>query len=112
MPSTSKKQQRFMGMVHSCKKTGKCASKEVAKVAKNMKSKDVKDFATTKHDKLPEKIKKIKTEDIMNKEKKLMVEFINTICDKDYSKARRVLEDVVENKLKAKIKEIASSDSE
>jgi len=53
--SVSKKQQRFMGMVHAAQKGEKPASTEVAKVAKNMKKKDAKDFASTKHKGLPEK---------------------------------------------------------
>lgn len=53
MPAKSKAQQRFMGMVHSAQKGGKAASPEVAKVAKNMKKKDAKDFASTAHKGLP-----------------------------------------------------------
>jgi hypothetical protein len=53
----SKKQQKFMGMVHAAQKGEKPASKEVAKVAKGMGKKDAKDFAATKHKGLPEKVK-------------------------------------------------------
>lgn len=56
--AVSKAQQRFMGMVHSAKKSGKAASPEVAKVAKGMSNKAAKDFASTKHKGLPEKKKK------------------------------------------------------
>jgi len=56
MPARSKKQQQFMGMVRQCQKTGDCASETVRKAAKNMKKKDVKDFAETKHKGLPEKV--------------------------------------------------------
>jgi len=59
--SVSIKQQRFMGMVRAAQKGEKAASPEVAKVAASMKKKDVKDFASTKHDKLPEK-KSVKEE--------------------------------------------------
>jgi len=55
--AVSKKQQRFMGMVHAAQKGEKPASKEVAKVAKDMKKKDAEDFAKTKHKGLPEKVK-------------------------------------------------------
>jgi len=55
--AVSKKQQKFMGMVHAAKKGEKPASKEVAKVAKGMGKKDAKDFAATKHKGLPEKVK-------------------------------------------------------
>jgi len=56
MPAVSKAQQRFMGMVHAVKKGEmKAPSSEVAQAAASMKKKDAKDFASTKHDKLPEK---------------------------------------------------------
>ena len=61
--AVSKKQQRFMGMVHAAQKGEKPASKEVAKVAKTMKKKDAEDFASTKHKGLPEKAKKKKEEE-------------------------------------------------
>ena len=53
----SKKQQRFMGAVLNAKRTGEASTPEVAKVASSMKTKDVKDFAYTKHKGLPEKKK-------------------------------------------------------
>ena len=54
--AVSKKQQRFMGMVHAAQK-GELESTppEVKKVAKSMKKKDTADFASTKHKGLPEK---------------------------------------------------------
>ena len=57
MPSKSKAQQRYMGMVHACKKSDykDCASKEVEDTARGMKAKDAKDFASTKHKGLPNK---------------------------------------------------------
>jgi hypothetical protein len=55
--ATSKKQQKFMGMVHAAQKGEKPASKEVGKVAKTMKKSDAEDFASTKHKGLPEKKK-------------------------------------------------------
>jgi len=58
--AVSKKQQRFMGMVHKCQETGDCASPAVRKAAKSMKKKDAEDFASTKHKGLPEKKKKKK----------------------------------------------------
>ena len=63
--AVSKKQQKFMGMVHAAQKGEKPASKEVAKVAKSMKKSDAEDFAATKHKGLPEKApkKKEKTEE-------------------------------------------------
>lgn len=54
--AVSKSQQRFMGMVHAVQK-GELDADEVgdsvAKAAKSMKKKDVKDFAETKHKGLP-----------------------------------------------------------
>lgn len=52
----SKSQQRLMGMVRAAQK-GEMdnPSEQVKKLAKTMKKKDVKDFASTKHDDLPEK---------------------------------------------------------
>ena len=58
MPSVSKAQQRFMGMVHAAQNGEKPASPEVAKVAKDMTDKDAKDFASTSHKGLPNHIKK------------------------------------------------------
>lgn len=55
--AVSKKQQRFMGMVHAAQKGEEPASPEVAKVAKTMKKKDALDFAKTKHKGLPDKKK-------------------------------------------------------
>ena len=55
--AVSKKQQRFMGAVLNAKRTGNASTPEVAKAACGMKTKDVKDFASTKHKGLPEKKK-------------------------------------------------------
>ena len=56
MPAVSKAQQRFMGMVYATKKGDMTNhSPEVAKAAASMKKSDAKDFASTKHKKLPEK---------------------------------------------------------
>ena len=101
-------QQQFMGMVRNCQKTGDCASKEVADTAKSMKKKDVKDFASTKHNKLPEKKKKKSKKSLkennMDNVKKLAVDFINNICDKQYSDARKSLAGMVNEKVKQRIK--------
>ena len=56
MPALSKKQQRFMGMVHGVQKgeiSPSKVSKKVKDVAKDMKKKDAEDFASTKHKGLP-----------------------------------------------------------
>ncbi len=56
MPAVSKKQQRFFGIVRAIQK-GEMSptTPETAKAAADMKKSDVKDFASTKHKKLPEK---------------------------------------------------------
>ena len=57
MPSVSKAQQRFMGIVRSIQKGNAKASdysKEIRSAAKSMKKKDVKDFADTDRKGLPE----------------------------------------------------------
>lgn len=57
--SKSKSQQRFMGMVRKCQKTGDCGSSEVKKAASGMSDKDAEDFASTKHAGLPEKVESL-----------------------------------------------------
>ena len=56
MPAASKAQQKFFGIVRAIQK-GEMSptTPETAKAAADMKKKDVKDFASTKHKKLPEK---------------------------------------------------------
>ena len=57
MPSKSKSQQRFFGMIDAYKKGElKNASSNIKKAAKGMSMDDVKDFAETKHKGLPEKV--------------------------------------------------------
>lgn len=57
MPSKSKSQQRFFGMVDAYKKGEmKNASSKIKKAANDMSMSDVKDFAETKHKGLPEKV--------------------------------------------------------
>jgi len=57
MPSVSKAQQRFMGMVHAVQNGDmEAPSKEVEKAADSMSKKDAKDFASTKHKGLPNHI--------------------------------------------------------
>ena len=60
MPSVSKAQQRFMGLVHAYKKgevPASQVSQAVKDAAKSMKKKSTKDFASTKHDDLPDKVR-------------------------------------------------------
>lgn len=68
MPSVSKSQQRLMGQAYAYK-TGELKLKdlnpeyayEIKDLAKSMTKKQLKDFASTKHDKLPNKVKESKT---------------------------------------------------
>jgi hypothetical protein len=62
MPSVSKAQQRFMGMVHAVQNGDmKAPSKEVEKAADSLTKKDAKDFASTKHKGLPNKKENMNT---------------------------------------------------
>ena len=60
MPSKSKQQQKFMGMVHSLQKGDmkpSDASVELKRAAKSLGKKDAKDYASTSHKGLPRKVK-------------------------------------------------------
>jgi len=58
MPSVSKAQQKFMGMVHAAQQGDmENPSPEVQKAADSMSDKDAKDFASTKHKGLPDHVK-------------------------------------------------------
>ena len=60
MPAQSKAQQKFMGMVHAAQKGDmENPSSEVEKAADSMSDKDAKDFASTSHKGLPDKIKEM-----------------------------------------------------
>ncbi len=56
--AVSKQQQKFMGVAHAMQKGEKVkgASPELKKVARDMGKKDAKDFASTKHKGLPQKV--------------------------------------------------------
>ena len=59
MPSKSKAQQKFMGMVHALKKGElKYPSPDVKKASKSMSKKSAEDYASTKHKGKPEHTKK------------------------------------------------------
>lgn len=58
MPAKSKSQQRLFGMVHAYQKGElKDAPEKIKDVADSISEKDAKDFAETKHKKLPNKVK-------------------------------------------------------
>ena len=69
--AVSQQQQKFMGMAHAMQKGEKIkgASPELKKVAKTMKKSDVKDFAATKHEGLPKKVKEEDTAEAPKKSK-------------------------------------------
>ena len=59
MPAKSKAQQKFMSLVYALKRGDikpSDVSKDVRDAAKTMKTSDVKDFASTKHKNLPNKL--------------------------------------------------------
>ena len=61
MPAKSKKQQRLFGMVHAVQKGEmKAPSKKIRELAKRVDPEDAEEFAETKHDGLPEKVRKKK----------------------------------------------------
>jgi hypothetical protein len=69
MPSKSKAQQKFMSLVYALKKGDvkpSDVSQDVIDAAKSMKTKDVKDFASTKHKGLPNKVE-MELEVLINK---------------------------------------------
>lgn len=55
MPSTSKKQQRFFGLVKAIQEGKATGSGKAEEAAQSMSKKDVSDFASTEHKGLPEK---------------------------------------------------------
>ena len=91
MPAVSKAQQKFFGIVRAIQK-GEMAptTPETAKAAADMKKSDVKDFASTKHKKLPEKKVSEETKyDRYDKEKKQFAKADKKMkFGKFYSKAK------------------------
>ena len=65
MPAKSKKQQRLMGIIHAYQKGQlKNASPAIKKLSKNINPVDAEHFASTKHKRLPERVKKNKNKKI------------------------------------------------
>ena len=90
MPSKSKSQQRFFGMVRAYQNgdlDNKEVSKSVKKAAKTMSKKDVKDFAETKHKGLPNHVKKHKNKKINENMR------IFNITEEQYREILSLLED-------------------
>ena len=83
MPSKSKAQQKFMGMVYSYMKGDmKDAPAAVKKVAKDMKKGDVKKYASTKHKGLPPKINQESMDMIKGYIKRKVTEVVSEANDK------------------------------
>ena len=75
MPSVSKAQQRFMGMVHAVQKGDmEAPSKEVDTAADSMSKKDAKDYASTSHKGLPNKKENMNTTITKSRLKELVKE--------------------------------------
>jgi hypothetical protein len=71
--AVSKKQQEFFGIVRGMQKGDKPKKGKAGKVADEMKKKDVKDFASTKHKNLPnKKVETKESEDIKSLEESIM----------------------------------------
>jgi len=89
MPSKSKAQQKFMGMVHALKKGDmkpSDVSQDVRDVAKSMSDKDAKDFASTSHKGLPRKVK----QEILNRLKEYANKMgTNTLGGDDYTSSKK-----------------------
>ena len=82
MPSKSKAQQRFMGMVHAYNK-GDMPNipASVKKVAKDMKKSDVKKYAATKHKGKPERVNQESVDWIKEYVKKRIPELVQEAKD-------------------------------
>ncbi len=92
MPAVSRAQQKFFGIVRAIQK-GEMAptTPETAKAAADMKKKDVKDFASTKHKGLPDKkIKKEENDNVFD------VNDNSNDCDGIGSNAHRSTSGVIE----------------
>ena len=84
MPAKSKAQQRFMGLVRAVQKgevPKSKVSKSIKKVAKSMKDKEVKKYASTKHKGLPNKVTSEKVNPEMKKDYKLLLKYGNSAKD-------------------------------
>jgi hypothetical protein len=78
----SKKQQQFFGIVRGMQKGDTPKKGKAGEAAKEMKQKDVKDFAKTKHKGLPEKVKPKKKETKEEGEVKKLEENIMSLVEK------------------------------
>ena len=87
MPSVSKKQQKFMGIVRSIQKGEAPASKfskDAQDAAKKMKKSSVKKYAKTKHDDLPVKKESLSKSQIKNKIHTMKLKFVFLFCCRSF----------------------------
>jgi len=87
MPSTSKQQQKYMGLVYALKKGDvkpSDVSKDVRDTAKRMSKSDIKKYASTKHKGLPSK-----KESLYKQLEELIKKIDETWSDK-YKQSKRV----------------------
>ncbi len=86
MPAESKSQQRLFGMVHAYQKGElKGASPEVKSIAKEISPSSAEHFAATKHDGLPEHVKKSALQNFIADVKKGPDKKLKTINREDLS---------------------------
>jgi hypothetical protein len=81
MPSQSKAQQRFFGVVKSMQQGDTPKKGKAGKAAKSMSKDDVDDFASTKHKGLPNKVKR------ENRVKSLIKKIVREIMAEDFAGA-------------------------
>ena len=83
MPSVSKQQQKFFGVVKSMQQGDTPKKGKAGKAAKSMSKDDVDDFASTKHKGKPEKVKR--EQRVRNLIKKMVREELNEKIGKGIS---------------------------
>ena len=86
MPSSSKSQQRFFGVVKAMQKGDIPKKGKAGKTAKKMTKKDVDDFASTKHKGLPKKVKR------EMKVRELIRKLVREIMTEDSKAVNKVLD--------------------
>ena len=103
MPAKSKAQQRFMGLVRAVQKgevPKSKVSKAIKKVAKSMKDKEVKKYASTKHKGLPKKVQSENIIEMKNKEGHSFVISDRDVKGKSQDKVRMHVQDKDGKKIK------------
>lgn len=91
--AVSQQQQKFMGMVHAMQKGEKIpgASKELKKAAKEMPKKAAKEYAATKHEGLPKKVKEESAEEPKQTKSKGGFEFGKGVYESMDMKLKQIL---------------------